>query len=90
MDTLISVGSTAAYLSSVVATFFPRVVGAAIFYDTAAAIVTLIFLGKYLETRAKGQTNEAISKLMGLQPRTAHVIREGCGGRAAHRTGCGR
>ncbi len=76
MDTLISVGSTAAYLISVVATFFPRVVGAAIFYDTAAAIVTLIFLGKYLETRAKGQTNEAISKLMGLQPRTAHVIRE--------------
>ena len=51
-------------------------VGAATFYDTAAAIVTLIFLGKYLETRAKGQTNEAISKLMGLQPRTAHVIRE--------------
>jgi P-type Cu+ transporter len=76
MDTLISVGSTAAYLMSVVATFFPRVVGAATFYDTAALIVTLIFLGKYLETRAKGQTNEAISKLMGLQPRTAHIIRE--------------
>src|SRR5947209_14168400 len=76
MDTLISVGSTAAYLMSVVATFFPRVLGAATFYDTAALIVTLIFLGKYLETRAKGQTNEAISKLIGLQPRTAHVIRE--------------
>jgi P-type Cu+ transporter len=76
MDTLISVGSTAAYLMSVVATFFPRVVGAATFYDTAALIVTLIFLGKYLETRAKGQTNEAISKLMDLQPRIAHVIRE--------------
>ena len=76
MDTLISVGSTAAYLMSVVATFFPRVVGATTFYDTAALIVTLIFLGKYLETRAKGQTTEAISKLMGLQPRTAYVIRE--------------
>jgi Cu+-exporting ATPase len=76
MDTLISVGSTAAFLLSVVATFFPEVVGAATFYDTAAAIVTLIFLGKYLETRAKGQANEAISKLTGLQPRTAHVMRE--------------
>ena len=76
MDTLISVGSTAAYLISVVATFFPRVVGAATFYDTAAAIVTLIFLGKYLETREKGQTNEAISKLLGLQTIKAHVIRE--------------
>ncbi len=77
MDTLISVGSTAAYLMSVFATFFPRVVGGITFYDTAALIVTLIFLGKYLETRAKGQTNEAIRKLMGLQPRIAHVMREG-------------
>src|SRR6266571_481901 len=60
MDTLISVGSTAAYVMSVVATFFPQVVGAVTFYDTTALIVTLIFLGKYLEARAKGQTNEAI------------------------------
>src|SRR5947209_1432204 len=77
MDTLISLGSTAAYLISVVATFFPQVVGSITFYDTAALIVTLIFLGKYLEVRAKGQTNEAIKKLAGLQPRTAHVIRNG-------------
>jgi Cu+-exporting ATPase len=77
MDTLVSLGSTAAYLMSVVATFFPRVVGAMTFYDTAALIITLIFLGKYLEARAKGQTNEAIKKLAGLQPRTAHVIRNG-------------
>jgi Cu+-exporting ATPase len=77
MDTLISLGSTAAYLMSVVATFFPQVVGSTTFYDTAALIVTLIFLGKYLEVRAKGQTNEAIKKLAGLQPRTAHVIRNG-------------
>ncbi len=55
MDTLISVGSTAAYLMSVVATFFPQVVGATTFYDTASLIITLIFLGKYLEARAKGQ-----------------------------------
>ena len=77
MDTLISLGSTAAYIMSVVATFFPQVVGGITFYDTTALIVTLIFLGKYLEARAKGQTNEAIRKLIGLQARTAHVIREG-------------
>src|SRR6266852_2113219 len=77
MDTLISVGSTAAYVMSVVATFFPQVVGSITFYDTTALIVTLIFLGKYLEARAKGQTNEAIRKLIGLQARTAHVLRAG-------------
>ena len=77
MDTLISVGSTAAYIMSIVATFFPQVVGAITFYDTTALIVTLIFLGKYLEARAKGQTNEAIKKLIGLQARTAHVIQAG-------------
>src|SRR5258707_4071464 len=77
MDTLISVGSTAAYVMSVVATFLPQVVGSVTFYDTAALIVTLIFLGKYLEARAKGQTNEAIKKLIGLQARTAHVVRNG-------------
>ncbi len=77
MDTLISVGSTAAYVLSVVTTFFPRVFGSTTFYDTASLIITLIFLGKYLEARAKGQTNEAIKKLMGLQARTAHVIRTG-------------
>src|SRR5256885_7490074 len=75
MDTLISLGSTAAYVMSVVATFFPQVIGGITFYDTTTLIVTLIFLGKYLEARAKGQTNEAIKKLIGLQARTAHVIR---------------
>src|SRR6266699_3754123 len=77
MDTLISVGSTAAYVMSVVATFFPQTVGGVTFYDTTSLIVTLIFLGKYLEARAKGQTNEAIKKLIGLQARTAHVLRAG-------------
>src|SRR2546421_3969026 len=77
MDTLISLGSTAAYVMSVVATFFPQVIGGITFYDTTALIVTLIFLGKYLEARAKGQTNEAITKLIGLQPRTAHGVRAG-------------
>src|SRR6266568_2071908 len=77
MDTLVSLGSTAAYLLSVVATFLPHVVGGITFYDTTALIVTLIFLGKYLEARAKGQTNEAIKKLIGLQARTAHVLKAG-------------
>lgn len=77
MDTLISIGSTAAYLLSVVATFFPNIVGATTFYDTAALIITLIFLGRYLEAVAKGQTSEAIKKLIGLQPHTAHVMRGG-------------
>ncbi|GHO62802.1 copper-translocating P-type ATPase [Ktedonobacter sp. SOSP1-52] len=77
MDTLISVGSTAAFVMSVVATFFPDVVGMTTFYDTAALIITLIFLGKYLEARAKLQTNNALRKLLGLQARTAHVLRNG-------------
>ena len=77
MDTLVSLGSTAAYVMSVVATFWPQVIGSITFYDTTALIVTLIFLGKYLEARATGQTNEAIKKLMGLQAHTAHVLRDG-------------
>jgi Cu+-exporting ATPase len=77
MDTLVSLGSTAAFTLSVVATFFPQIIGSVTFYDTTALIVTLIFLGKYLEVRAKGQTNEAIKKLIGLQARTAHAVRAG-------------
>jgi Cu+-exporting ATPase len=77
MDTLVSLGSTAAYIMSLVATFWPDLVGGMTFYDSAALIITLIFLGKYLEARAKGQTSEAIKKLAGLQPRTAHVLRSG-------------
>jgi Cu+-exporting ATPase len=77
MDVLISLGSTAAFLMSVVATFWPSVVGATTFYDTTALIVTLIYLGKYLEARAKGQTSEAIRRLMGLRAHAAHVMRGG-------------
>jgi Cu+-exporting ATPase len=76
MDTLVSAGSTAAYGMSVVATFFPQVVGATTFYDTTALIITLIFLGKYLEARARGQSGEAIARLLGLQAQTAHVLRD--------------
>jgi P-type Cu+ transporter len=77
MDTLVSLGSTTSYLLSIGATFFPGVIGSMTVFDSTALIVTLIFLGKYLEARAKGQTNEAIKKLAGLQPRSAHVMREG-------------
>ncbi|MGH2502773.1 MAG: heavy metal translocating P-type ATPase, partial [Ktedonobacterales bacterium] len=77
MDLLVSLGSTAAFLMSVVATFWPQVVGGTTFYDTTALIITLIYLGKYLEARAKGQTSAAIARLMGLRATVAHVIREG-------------
>ena len=77
MDVLVSIGSTAAFLMSVVATFFPQIVGATTFYDTTTLIVTLIALGKYLEARAKGQATEAIRKLAGLRATVAHVVRGG-------------
>jgi P-type Cu+ transporter len=75
MDTLISLGSSVAYVYSVVATIV--LPGQVVYYDTAALIVALIYLGKYLESAAKGRTGEAIKKLMGLQPRTARVVRNG-------------
>ncbi|NIN69753.1 MAG: heavy metal translocating P-type ATPase [Anaerolineae bacterium] len=74
MDTLIAMGSSAAYFYSLAATFFIR---GHIYYETAAMIITLIILGKYLEAKAKGQTSEAIKRLMGLRARTARVIRDG-------------
>ena len=77
MDVLVSLGSTAAFLMSVVATVAPSVVGATTFYDTTALIVTLIYLGRYLEARAKGQTGEAIRRLAGLRATVAHVVRDG-------------
>jgi Cu+-exporting ATPase len=77
MDTLVSLGSTAAFLMSVVATFWPQVVGAVTFYDTTALIITLIYLGKYLEARAKGQASDAIRRLAGLRAPVAHVVRDG-------------
>ncbi len=82
MNTLIAVGTSAAYLYSVAATLFPSFFEAggikpAVYFDTSALIIVLIILGRLLEARAKGQTSEAIKKLMGLQPKTARVIREG-------------
>jgi|Deesub1362A_J573_1020465.scaffolds.fasta_scaffold01106_2 Cu+-exporting ATPase len=82
MNTLIAVGTSAAYIYSVTATFFPSLFEikgytAEVYFDTAAAIIVLILLGRLLEARARGQTSEAIKKLMGLQAKTARVIREG-------------
>jgi P-type Cu+ transporter len=77
MDVLVSLGSTAAFLMSIVATVAPQVVGDVTFYDTTALIITLIYLGKYLEARAKGQASEAIRKLAGLRATVAHVVRNG-------------
>ena len=82
MDTLIAMGSSAAYVYSAVGVVFPGFfrhhgLGEPMFFDSAALIITLILVGKMLEARAKGQTSEAIKKLIGLQPRTARVIRDG-------------
>jgi Cu+-exporting ATPase len=74
MDTLIAMGSSAAYFYSLAATFL---IGGHVYYETAAMIITLIILGKYLEARAKGRTSEALKRLMGLRARTARVIRDG-------------
>ncbi len=82
MNTLVVVGTSAAYGYSVVLTFFPALLGhyaahGGAYYDTATMIITLILFGKFLEARAKSRAGEAIKKLMGLQPRTARVLREG-------------
>jgi len=75
MDTLVSLGSSVAFVYSLVATV--ALPGQAVYFDTAALIVTLIYVGKYLEAAAKGRATEAITALAGLQPRTAHVARNG-------------
>ncbi|MDE3076491.1 MAG: copper-translocating P-type ATPase, partial [Chloroflexota bacterium] len=79
MNTLIAVGTTAAYLFSVGSILFPSFFGAqgATYFDTASLIVGLILLGRYFEARAKGQTSAAIKKLLGLRAKTARVVRDG-------------
>ena len=80
MNSLVMIGTSAAYGYSVVATFLPQVLPAGtvnVYYEASAAIITLILLGKYLESIAKGRTSEAIKKLMGLQAKTARVVRNG-------------
>jgi Cu+-exporting ATPase len=75
MDVLIAMGSSVAYVYSVLVTL--GIVGGHVYFETAAVIITLIRLGKFLEARAKGRTSEAIKKLMGLRATTARVERNG-------------
>ncbi len=82
MNTLIAVGTSVAYFYSMIAVIFPDlfttgVVELHLYFDTSATIIALILLGRFLEARARGQTSEAIKKLIGMQPKTALVSREG-------------
>ncbi|WP_127145851.1 heavy metal translocating P-type ATPase [Pelagibacterium montanilacus] len=80
MNSLVAVGTLAAWSYSVVATFTPQVLPAGtvnVYFEAAAVIVTLILIGRHLEARAKGRTSDAIKHLVGLQPRTARVQRDG-------------
>jgi heavy metal translocating P-type ATPase len=78
MNSLVAVGTTAAFAYSVVATFLPGLLPSGtvnVYYEAAAVIVTLILLGRFLEARAKGRTSQAISRLISLQPPMARVRR---------------
>ncbi len=75
MDVLIAMGSSVAYFYSIFVTL--GLVGGHVYFETAAVIITLIRLGKFLEARAKGRTSDAIKKLMGLKAKAAHVLRDG-------------
>lgn len=80
MNSLVTVGTLAAYLFSVIATFFPFLLPQAtvhVYFEAAAVIIALILLGRYLEARAKGKTSQAIQYLIGLQPKTARVLQDG-------------
>ncbi len=82
MDTLIALGTSAAFFYSLFATIFPSFflnqgLMPEVYYETAAVVITLILLGQWLENRAKGQTSTAIRQLMGLQAKDARVIRHG-------------
>ncbi len=75
MDALIAMGSSVAYFYSVLVTL--GLVAGHVYFETAAVIITLIRLGKFLEARAKGRTSDAIRKLVGLRAKTARVVRDG-------------
>lgn len=82
MDTLVALGTTVAFGYSVFVTFFPQTVMALgiepmPYFDVSTVIIGLILLGRYFESRAKAGTSEAIKKLIGLQAKTARVIRDG-------------
>ena len=80
MNSLVALGTSAAWGYSVVATFAPGVLPEGthnVYFEAAAVIVTLILVGRFLEARAKGRTGEAIKRLMGLKAKTARVVRDG-------------
>ena len=80
MNTLVSIGTSAAYFFSVAVTLWPHTfmaTGAMPYYEASALLVTFLILGRWLEARARGGTSEAIRRLMALQPRTARVLRDG-------------
>jgi Cu+-exporting ATPase len=82
MNTLIAVGTSVAYFYSLIAVIFPSLFATGmlephLYFDTSAMIIALVLLGRFLEARARGQTSEALKKLIGMQPKTALVIREG-------------
>ncbi len=83
MNTLIALGTSAAYLYSVAMTFLPWLFAVGhsmpthVYYETSVVIITLIMLGRLLEARARGQTSAAIRTLMGLRPKTARILRNG-------------
>ena len=79
MDTLIAIGSSAAYFYSVVVVFLPSMIPFHhhTYFDTSAMIISLILFGKFLEAKAKGRTSQAMRSLIGLQARTARVVRDG-------------
>lgn len=78
MDSLVAIGSSAAFLYSVFGVYqiFAKNISAQLYFESAGVILTLITLGKYMEAVSKGKTSEAIKKLMGLAPKTAKIIRE--------------
>lgn len=80
MDTLVSLGTGAAFILSVINTFFPQYLTdagleATVYYEAAAVVITLVLLGRYFEAKATGKTSDALKKLINLQPKTAMVIR---------------
>ncbi len=80
MDTLIAIGTSAAYFYSVFVTFLPEVIAKtgtapSVYFDTSSVIITLILLGRFLEAKAKAQTSDAIKKLLQLSAKTARVVR---------------
>lgn len=82
MDTLVALSTAIAFLFSVFNTFFPeywiaRGIEPMVYYEAATMIIAFVLLGKFLEERAKGNTSSAIKKLMGLQPKSAIVLRDG-------------